>query len=318
MDYQKYIYLQAIDKYGNMTKAAQQLYISQPALTKFLNKLERELGVKLFDRQVNPLQITYAGELYMAQVEQIITMEKNLRHQFEEINDLKRGRFSIGIPPLRGAYWLPEILPPFLKAYPGIQVNVKEGNSTYFEEELQRGSLDICIYTLPVFSDDVDYRVIGDDRIFLIVSRDHQILKEVDLSKNSTSNPLLISPERLEGESFISLTPQQGLYRTMKELFAIHNIQKTKIVMEISNCETAYRLATQGVGLFFAPECCAIQLRSMEQQPIFCTLDDPLYARKLIVAYRKGRVLSNAMERFIQMTEQLARTNSYLTLEKYN
>ena len=92
-----YQYVISIAENASISKAAKELFITQPALTKYLNKLEADLGVRLFDRSISPLQITYAGELYVQEGRKIIEMHKRLNQQISEMSNMQRGRLTIGI-----------------------------------------------------------------------------------------------------------------------------------------------------------------------------------------------------------------------------
>lgn len=113
MDLTKYHYVEMIAEMKSISRAAQKLYISQPALTKSLARLEQELGVRLFDRSSTPIRLTYAGERYLQGMKNIAAMKYQLDKELEEIADMRKGRLVIGIPDTRSQRWLPHIVPPF-------------------------------------------------------------------------------------------------------------------------------------------------------------------------------------------------------------
>lgn len=117
--YSKLQYIIAIADKKSISQAARDLYISQPALTKYISTLEDELGVQLFDRTSTPIQLTYAGEVYLEYAKLQSGMEKKMRAEMEEISKMKRGRINLGIGIGQGEYWLPRILPVFSRLYPG-------------------------------------------------------------------------------------------------------------------------------------------------------------------------------------------------------
>ncbi len=114
----KFSYVLAIAEYQNMTKAAEALYISQPALTKSLNLLEAELGVKLFDRNISPIRLTYAGEVFLQKAQKIMEMHDHMMKEMSSIATLHKSRLILGIPGERGTMWLPLILPTFFQTIP--------------------------------------------------------------------------------------------------------------------------------------------------------------------------------------------------------
>ena len=119
-----YQYVISIAENASISKAAKELFITQPALTKYLNKLEADLGVRLFDRSISPLQITYAGELYVQEGRKIIEMHKRLNQQISEMSNMQRGRLTIGINSERGSWCLPVLVPEFRRLYPGSELKI--------------------------------------------------------------------------------------------------------------------------------------------------------------------------------------------------
>ena len=139
-----------VAKVRNITKAAAQLHISQPALTKAIHRQEKELGVTLFDRSVQPLTLTYAGERYFESVSKLLDIDTELREEMRNIARGTRERIRIGVSVERGTTWLPKILPHFAVSFPDVDVQVKEGVNAFFERALLSNQLDLCISTLPI------------------------------------------------------------------------------------------------------------------------------------------------------------------------
>ncbi len=119
-------YLIVLAEESNITRAASRLFISQPALTSYINRLEDELGVKLFDRNTTPIRTTPAGACYIAE------MEKIRNQQIKLYNDLKRLEYdpeqtlTIGIGRNRGSIWLPRILPGVYERFPEAHLRIVE------------------------------------------------------------------------------------------------------------------------------------------------------------------------------------------------
>lgn len=92
MDSAKFNYIRTIAECKSISKASQKLHISQPALTRYVNKLEDELGVKLLDRTTLPIKLTYAGEWYIKRVQQILDINSCMQKELQEIVNLERGQ----------------------------------------------------------------------------------------------------------------------------------------------------------------------------------------------------------------------------------
>ena len=139
----KFSYVLAIAEYQNMTKAAEALYSSQPALTKSLNLLEAELGVKLFDRNISPIRLTYAGEVFLQKAQKIMEMHDHMMKEMSSIATLHKSRLILGVPGERGTMWLPLILPTFFKQFPDVDLQIIEGNSAVNESALTGESIPV-------------------------------------------------------------------------------------------------------------------------------------------------------------------------------
>ncbi len=312
-DFTKFHYVQMVAEERNITRAAQRLYISQPALTKSIAKLERELGVKLFDRSSTPLQLTYAGERYLEGMKNISAMKYQLTRELEDIANMRRERLIVGIPHSRSQRWLSAILPIFLQEYPDVDLRVREKNSTgELEMDLVSDRIDLAVVTtLPMMVPGLDYEVIKREQIMVLASPSHPMFQglEYELSQIDLRKRVLhyIRPERLEGQPYISCFPEQGLARNAGQLFERFSITP-KTVLELSNTSTARMLALDNVGFVITPTHSILARKMREAEMVCCTITDPPTERTVIVSYKKDRTLSNAVRRFIDITKQAALT----------
>lgn len=305
-----YRYIISIAENASISKAAKELFITQPALTKYLNNLEQELGVCLFDRSVYPIQITYAGEVYVQEGRKILEMQNRLEQQLGEISNLQRGRLTIGINSERGSWCLPILVPAFRTRYPGIELRVCEGHSQYLEEEILKNHIDLAIGTLPIFAPDLDFVSLSDEPIILAVPADHPIALEYDLSANSPSTPYYLEPQRLNGQDMIILVREQGMGRIAYQFFERHGI-KPNVVMSLRNNATALRMASAGLGMTFALSDTVERFHLVHPMAWF-TIENPVFYRRSIAYYRKSLGLSPAAEKFVEMWKQMINTDPAL------
>lgn len=310
-DFTKFHYVEMVAEERNITRAAQRLYISQPALTKSIAKLERELGVKLFDRSTTPLQLTYAGERYLEGMKNISAMKYQLDRELEDIANMRRERLIVGIPETRSQRWLSTILPLFLRECPGVDLRVREKNSTgELESDLVADRIDLAIViTLPMMVPGLDYEVIRKEQIMVLASPRHPMFADLDLSSVNLMERVLhyIRPERLDGQPYVACFPEQGLARIADQLFERFSITP-KTVLELSNTSTARALARDNVGFVVTPTHTILARKMRDAEMVCCTITDPPTERTVVAAYKKGRTLSNAARRFIDIVKQAALT----------
>lgn len=307
MSYSKYEYVIAVAEMQSISKAARELYISQSALTKCLNKLEEDLGIKLFHRNVIPITLTYAGERFVSETKKILEIKNRLDKELEEICDMKKGRLSIGVSASRGEYWLPDILPVYKKRYPGIELRIIEGSYAYLEDHITKGMIDVMLTTLPSFSDEIDYQVLTEEKIVLVAPADHPLVANINLSQNSLDNLIYIEPRKLNGQSFLNLTQGLGISRLVSHLVDIYGI-KLKTILETQSIDTAFKLAARGLGLAFVSDVC-IEDYFPDYLPAFCTIEENPLTRKSIAGYKKGGLLSPAAKAFIDIAKEVLETS---------
>lgn len=121
----------AIAEEGSMAKAAQKLYITQPALSKCLTKVEESLGESLFVRRPNGLSLTYAGECLLKKAYQIMKLYEDVEMEFCELNHMRRGVLKLGSAERIGALVLPHLLKRFKELYPNIKIDMMLRSKLY-------------------------------------------------------------------------------------------------------------------------------------------------------------------------------------------
>jgi DNA-binding transcriptional LysR family regulator len=278
----------------SFSKAAQKLYIAQPSLSQFIQKLEKQLGVELFDRTNNPITLTYAGELYIETAKKILDLKDQLHQQMEDIADLKKGCLKIGVAPFRSTYVIPKILPLFHERFPGIEVILYEGTSTELEDFALKGTTDISLMMMPVPEDLFSYVTISKEEILIALPPNH------NLSKTTSSK---INLAALKDEPFVLLKQNQKLHQIAVDLCKQAGF-KPRVILESENIETAHALVTAGMGVSFIPDTLPLS-STFSKQPKYFSIEGFSTTREMVVAYRKGRYLSRAANEFINVMKEV-------------
>ena len=299
MIYSRYEYVAKVAELRSISRAAQALYISQPALTRIIQGIEEELGARLFNRSVIPLTLTYAGERFLAEAKRILTIDEMLRKEMQEIAQQKRGHLFIGADYAASALWLPHILPVFHREYPGIDINLCPQVSSMFEDELLKGNIDFAFTSMPLVSGELDYEFLSTVRVILFIPRRHPLLDKYDLAGNSLENPLYLPSTALNGQDFVTLKHNSGLARVTHNLMSILSIHPAHVLVA-PNIVSGYRLAASGLGIIFAtPYATRYTLPGMV--PVIAELQDERILSHNILAFRRDRVLSAAETRFVEI-----------------
>lgn len=149
MDRRELEYIIVIAQEKNLSKAAERLYVSQPALSRFLLKLETQAGLPLFERKKRQLVPTLAGELYLDTARKMLQLDQDLERQLKKLRECTHGKLTIGITPGRGHTVLPRVLPDFQEKYPDYELTILEEDVQTLEQQLQADALDLAFLPCP-------------------------------------------------------------------------------------------------------------------------------------------------------------------------
>lgn len=298
MDLKEFEYVLAINEEKSFSKAAKKLFISQPSLSQYINRLESQMGIMIFDRNTIPLSLTYEGEMYIKSIKSIMNIVEDLHKEFEDMSGLKKGRVNIGLTPSKANNPLPAILPVFKKEYPGIELKITEENSSVLENMLLRGQVDICMMNLPIKSKGIEYEEIIKENLYLAAPPDYVPVKTID---SDTPYPQ-IDIKDLSEEQFILLHPSQRLRQIADSIFNKANI-KPNVLLETTGIETALRLSAAGMGFCLVPEFSA-KYAGLTKQPEYYSLGKDMNWT-LVLAYRENTYRTKAVNAFAQTVRRV-------------
>lgn len=162
MSLDKLDYVLALAEERNLTRAARKAFISQPTLTNYINRLEEQLGVKLFDRSVTPIEIARAGALYIEQMKKIQLAETNLRNELRILGSMETV-FHLGIGATWGNHWLPLLLPEFCRRHPEMGIQLHEQGEEFLEDGVRQGEIDLAIGVLDTGYPELCYEKLAEE-----------------------------------------------------------------------------------------------------------------------------------------------------------
>ncbi|HEY9852577.1 MAG TPA: LysR substrate-binding domain-containing protein [Leptolyngbyaceae cyanobacterium] len=166
----------AVAEHLHFTRAAEALYITQPAVSAAIQSLEEEYGTKLFHRIGRHIEITEAGMLLQMEAQSILDRVKLTERALRELNDLTRGELRLGSSLTIGNYWLPEKISQFKRQYPGIFVNCTLANTEDICEGTANGKFDLGLIegeVKPSLEKSLEQEVVGGDRLLIVVGQSH-------------------------------------------------------------------------------------------------------------------------------------------------
>ncbi len=304
MLFKNYEYFFAIIEEGTISKAAERLYISQPSLSKYLKRLEQNLGVELFSRECYPLQLTEAGRLYLKYVKDVMNTERNLQRNFEKINESIRGRVNMGITIWRSSVVVPKIYQGFREIYPDIQLGVYEGSHQKISGLLENDKVDFCIMHFPNRYGNFVYECLHSERILLAVNVKNPILQMINYTATMGMGRLAVEDfDLFKDEPFIMLKPGQNM-REITQNFLDKRDIVPDILFETSNIITAVNMVAANVGITFVQEN-VIEPTAMLDKIILFEVDDITLRWDVGIAYKQNSPPSKPARRLIEYLKEV-------------
>lgn len=271
----RFKYFITIAKEKSISKAANKLYISQPSLSKFLIKLEAELGIELFTRKNNILSLTPAGEIYIHYIEDIETLNQNLQNDFEKLCNTTTETIKLGITPWCGSLLSAKIMNNFTTIYPFINFEIIEDNTLGLASLLKNNKLDLIIgYKEANITNDFLSTPLLSDKLLMIVPKNFIRSKIYIPENNSFLNPLRIDISIFSNRKIITAKKDQLLYERINRLIKKYNLSPSSLI-ESSNMSTRIRLVNSGQGITFIPAVAFYTERNISNL-VFFDIDDIL------------------------------------------
>ena len=298
-------YLEYIIEIANMhsiSRAAENLFITQSTLSQYLSRLEAELGVSLFERKRNEMTLTPAGKLYVSTCEEMLQKKRELYNQLSEMGQAKTGSFSVGITPQWGAVAYSHIIGKFYDSYPNVTVKVTEETASPLIRMLQNGELDMAIIPLTGNSSlPLESILLQSEELILAIPAEHA--KNLPLQSTSEGLPS-ISASALKGEPMIFSQNQTTIRKLENQCFSSCHITPN-IVSEINSHPASLVMVEQEIGSTFVPLSCATS-----SDKIVYAHAIPTVQWYVVVAFRKGFTMHQSENHFVTLLQELFKESS--------
>jgi DNA-binding transcriptional LysR family regulator len=291
-------YILEILKEGSITTAAENLHISQPSLSGLLATVEEEIGVKIFDRSVVPLSLTYEGELYVEAATKILGTIRDFQAKINDMKESIYGRFSVGCVFQQAFYIIPLLLPVLIEKYPGVEFKFfEEHNPDRLEELLQRGIVDAILCIDKINNANIECLPARKEEFLLLTPDDFippkpQGIKDCECSR--------IDLALLKEKHFVLMKKGYRL-RTVQDTILKDYGCSPNILLETDNWQTSLRLVEKGLAFTLLPnsrpEADRIQARRYRL--------NGNYWWTLYICYRKNAYYSRIMDGFVKTTLNL-------------
>ena len=308
--WKKYVY--EVYREKSFSKAAQNLYISQPSLSARIKKIEDRIGFPLFDRRTSPLQVTEVGEVYIEAAEEIYRIEQRVENYINNLTTLKTGHLSIGASNLFAAYILTPLITQFKQKYPEVRIHVTEGNTTQLESMLGNNLLDFVIDNYQYDSALYNKELYCRENILLAVPKCfsvHEHLEKYQLSYDNIKNQSYLSDSypavplnEFSEIPFIMLTPGNNT-RVRGDRLCREAGFHPNIILEFNQQATAYMSASTQLGATFISDILVSRLPLFENL-VYYKLDGDAAKRQVFFYYKNHKYKTRVMEEFLAMVHE--------------
>jgi len=202
----------------SFTKAAHELYITQPAVTKHIKELEQQLNIQLFKRNGNNIALTVAGKILVQYAEKIFQTYTELETELAQLNNMEAGTLHIGASTTVAQTILPKILALFKKTYPDVTFNFIQGNTDYISQLILDEKIDVAIVEGAAHSPQLSYSPFAKDEIVLVTRANNKLSKKQEISPKQLLDIPLVLREAGSGTLDVIFNALAGVQINPKDL----------------------------------------------------------------------------------------------------
>ncbi len=279
-------YTVAVARTGNFSRAAEQCRVAQPSLSQQIQKLENELGERLFDRLKSGVKLTQAGEIFLQRAARILEEVDTATREMHDAHSLVRGSLNIGVLPTIAPYFLPPIIARFSAEFPGVEVVVHEDTTARLLKLAASCEIDLAVLSLPIDDTTFETRTLFTEDLLVALPPGH-----------SFATRRTLRAADLESERFILMKEGHCLGDQVLSFCTRREISP-KVSCRSAQIETVQALVASGLGISLVP---AMACREGGGDgPIYRRLDRPRPTRTIVASWPKQRPPNRATAEFLR------------------
>lgn len=288
MEWSQIQYFQTVARTQHMTRSAEQLAISQPALSRAISRLEEELGAPLFERQGRNIVLNEYGKRFLYRVENAIQEIDMGKREIQDMIDPDHGTITLAFLHSLGIHFVPDLLSAFRRKHPNIMFQLSQPRSHIMREQLRSGALDLALFSVLDDEEGIRWEPIATEELYVIVSIDHPLAANdsIDLSV-------------IEHEPFIAFKNGLGIRHLTDQLCKQAGFAP-RITFEGEDILTVAGLVAAHLGVSMVPD-----IKGIDQTQIkLLRVTDPLCSRTIAIAWKESRYLSPVARRFLAFVKE--------------
>ena len=284
MTLQQLEYIVAVNRFRHFAKAAEYCDVTQPTLSSMIQKLEDELGIKIFDRRRQPVVPTKEGQHIIEQAWEVLLRARDLKESVQETRQSLRGTFNLGVLPTVAPYLVPRFFPQLMNEYPETDIRITEMKTADMKAAIARGDLDAGILARVNGLDDMDCHTLFYEQFYAYVAQGDK------LAHNSS-----IKTSDLTGE-YLWLLDEGHCFRDQLVRFcALKSAMQSKKSYNLGSIETFMRIVESGKGVTFIPQLATLQLNDQQRQ-LVKPFALPVPTREIIIMTAPGFIRTTLLQ----------------------
>jgi len=280
-------YAVAVARTGNFSRAAEQCHVAQPSLSQQIQKLEEELGERLFDRLKREVKLTPPGEVFLRRAVRILEEVDAAKREAKDATDLLRGTITVGVLPTIAPYLLPDAIAAFAGQYPGVEIVVQEDTTAGLLKLALAYEIDLALASRPITDDRLEVRDLFTEELLLALPPEHPLARRRGLKSSD-----------LDGERLVVLKEGHCLGDQVLGFCERRNLHP-KISFRSAQLETIQSLVRSGLGISLIPAMATHGDRP--DQPAYRSMPAPRPERKIVALWPKQRAPGRAAREFLKL-----------------
>ena len=288
MNTKQFQYVLALAHEGSFSKAADTLNITQPSLSQYIKKIEREVGITLFDRTNGDVRITDAGRVYIETARQILDLEHQMETAFLDLAENRTGSLIIGAAPYRAASMMPVIASAFQNKHLGMHLVVREGTTAELAEGMEHGEYDFALTLLPLDKRLFAYEKVVEEELILAVPGTYPGL---DAEVVPGRLHRAVSADVLNKQNLVMLTETQFMQKQLENMLMDYQLTVRPAAI-VKSLQAQIEMVKAGVGMAIVPS--GIERFCRDNEVAFYSFKEILPKREVVIMWKKDRKLSKA------------------------
>src|SRR5688572_20091951 len=282
-------YVVAVARSGNFSRAAGQCHVSQPSLSQQIQKLEDELGERLFDRMKREAKPTPHGQAFLRRALRILEEADAAKREVADARDLLRGTVTVGVLPTIAPYLLPDVMAQFTEKFPGVEIVVQEDTTARLLKLAHAYEVDFALASQPIQDGKLEVKELLSEELLLALPPSHPLIRKRTVAVTD-----------LEGERLIVMKEGHCLGDQVLS-FCDRSDLHPKISFRSAQLETIQALVASGLGISLVPAMAACSNR--EDLPEYRSLRSPRPERKIVALWPRQRPPARAATEFLKLVE---------------